>query len=92
MAALSLLPWHWAVIGVVWIFLFLLPAIWIGRKAKADGDSPFVWVLLTLVGSILGPIEYYEHRAVLKRRARRAQRAAQNAKTPSAEPGSDEKR
>jgi hypothetical protein len=75
MAALTLAPWQWGVIALVWVVFFLLPAVWIGRKAKADGDAPFLWVLLTLVGSILGPLEYYEHRAVLKRRAKRAERA-----------------
>lgn len=75
MAALGLLPWQWGALAVAYVLFFLVPAVWMARKAKRDGDSPFVWTVLVLVGSILGIVEYYEHRAVLKRRAKRAEKA-----------------
>lgn len=76
MAPLSLQPWQWGALGAVWVALFLLPAIWMWRRARRDGDRPFVWALLVLVGSLLGVLEYFHHRSILKRRAKRAQRAA----------------
>jgi hypothetical protein len=72
MAALALQPWQWGVIAAAWVAFFLLPAIWMSRKARADGDeSPFVWTALVLVGSFMGVYEYYHHRSILRRRARR---------------------
>lgn len=72
--ALSLAPWQWGVIAATWVVLFLIPAFWMARKARRDGDeSPFVWALLVAVGSFLGVLEYRHHRSILARRARRAQ-------------------
>ncbi|HEX2021812.1 MAG TPA: hypothetical protein VHH36_03815 [Candidatus Thermoplasmatota archaeon] len=70
--ALALAPWQWGVLLAAWVVLFLAPAVWMWRKAKRDGDSPFVWALLVAVGSVLGVLEYYHHRSILARRARRA--------------------
>lgn len=74
-ASLGLQPWQWAVMGVAYVLFFVLPAIWMARRARADGDKVFVWTLLVLVGSVLGIIEYFEHRSILKRRAKRAEAA-----------------
>ncbi|MEA3199948.1 MAG: hypothetical protein QOE90_1376 [Thermoplasmata archaeon] len=71
MAALTLAPWQWAVIAVAYLAFFVAPAVWMARRARADGDQVFVWTALVLVGSVLGIVEYFEHRAVLKARARR---------------------
>lgn len=73
--ALTLAAWQWWTLAAAYVLLFVLPAAWIARKARRDGDSPFLWGLLTLVGSVLGILEYYEHRAVLRRRAKRAEKA-----------------
>lgn len=73
--ALGLQPWQWGLLAAAWVLLCLLPAVWLGRKAKRDGEPAFVWVLLTLVGSVLGILEYYHHRSILARRARRAAKA-----------------
>ena len=83
-APLSLEPWQWSVLALSWVALFLLPAMWMWRRAARDGDSPFVWSMLVLVGSFLGVLEYYHHRSILRRRARRAERAAA-AQTEAAE-------
>lgn len=79
MAALSLTPTQWTVIAVAYVLFFLLPAAWMWRKAQRDGDAPLTWALLVAVGSILGVLEYYHHRSILKRRAKRAERQAQQA-------------
>ena len=71
MAGLGLAPWQWWTLGATYVVFFVLPAVWMARKARADGDSVFLWTLLVLVGSVLGVIEYYEHRSILKRRAKR---------------------
>lgn len=85
MAALTLAPWQWAVIAATWVVFFLLPAPWMWRKARADGDeSPFVWTVLVLVGSFLGVLEYHHHRSILARRQRRAAKA--EARDPEAPP------
>lgn len=76
--ALTLQTWQWVVIGLAWVLFFLLPAVWMWRKAARDGDNPLIWSLLVAVGSFLGILEYYEHRSILKRRAKRAAKA----KTP----------
>lgn len=75
MAGLSLQPWQWGVLALAYLAFFAAPAVWMARKAKRDGDQVFVWTALVLVGSFLGVIEYYEHRSILKRRAKRAERA-----------------
>lgn len=75
MAGLSLQPWQWAVLALAYLAFFVAPAFWMARKARRDGDQVFVWTALVLVGSFLGVIEYYEHRSILKRRAKRAERA-----------------
>ena len=69
--ALSLQPWQWGVIAVVYVAFFVAPATWMWRRATRDGDRAFAWTLLVLVGSILGIVEYYEHRSILKRREQR---------------------
>lgn len=75
MTALTLQPWQWGVIAVAWVLFFLLPAIWMSRKARADGDeTPYVWTALVLVGSFMGVMEYYHHRSILARREKRAKR------------------
>jgi hypothetical protein len=74
-ATLSLAPWQWGVIGAAYVVFFLLPAAWMWRKARADGDAPLTWALLVALGSLLGVLEYYHHRSILKRRAKRAERA-----------------
>lgn len=72
-AGLSLLPWQWAVLGAAYVLFFVLPAIWMARRAKRDGDNVFVWTFLVLIASLLGVIEYFEHRGILKARAKRGQ-------------------
>lgn len=72
---LTFAPWQWGVLALAWVLFFLLPAIWMWRRAARDGDSAFVWTVLVLVGSFLGVIEYFHHRSILKRRAKRAARA-----------------
>ena len=81
--ALTLQAWQWWTLGAAYALLFVLPAVWIARKARRDGDNPFIWGLLVLVGSILGVLEYYEHRAVLRRRARRAEKAKSKEADPA---------
>lgn len=83
---LALQPWQWGVLAGAYVIFFALPAVWMARKARRDGDNVFVWTLLVLVGSILGIVEYYEHRSILKRRAKRAARL----KSPEREAGADE--
>lgn len=75
MAALSMTPAQWGVIAAVYVVLFLLPAAWMWRKARRDGDAPLTWALLVAVTSLLGIVEYRKHRSILKRRAARAERA-----------------
>lgn len=75
MAGLSLLPWQWSVIAAVYGAAFVVPAVWMWRRARRDGDNAFVWSVLVLVGSVMGILEYFEHRAILKRRAKRAGKA-----------------
>lgn len=70
--ALGLQPWQWWVIATSYVALFLAPAVWMWRKARADDDAPLTWALLVAVGSILGVLEYYHHRSILRRRAKRA--------------------
>ena len=74
--ALSLQAWQWGLLALAWVLFFLLPAAWMARKARRDGDQVLVWTLLVLVGSFLGVLEYYHHRSILKRRAKRAAKAA----------------
>lgn len=71
MAALSLAPWQWGAIAAAYALFFVAPAAWMARRARADGDKVVVWTLLVLLASVLGIVEYYEHRAILKARARR---------------------
>ena len=101
MAALSLAPWQWAVIAGAYVLFFVLPAIWMARKAKRDGDKVVIWTLLVLLASVMGIVEYYEHRAVLKARARRgaetpdygaSQRVTSSEPEPGAEASEVEKR
>ena len=75
MAALSLAPWHWWTIAALYVVLFLVPAVWMWRKARADGDAPLTWASLVAFTSFLGFIEYRKHRSILKKRALRAERA-----------------
>lgn len=82
---LSLQPWQWGVLAAAWVAFFLLPAVWMARRARRDGDAVFVWTLLVLVGSVLGVLEYFHHRSILRRRARRAQREAERASAPVSE-------
>ena len=86
MAGLSLQPWQWGVLALCYAAFFAAPAVWMARRARRDGDQVFVWTALVLVGSFLGIIEYFEHRSILRRRARRAGKAAGEA----AEPARDE--
>lgn len=72
---LSFQPWQWGVIAAVWVAFFLMPATWMWRRAKRDGDAATVWTVLVLVGSVLGVLEYFHHRSILARRAKRAARA-----------------
>lgn len=75
MGALSLQPWQWAVIGVAYVLFFVLPAFWMAKRARRDGDNAFVWTALVLVGSFMGVYEYFHHRSILRRRERRAEKA-----------------
>lgn len=80
--ALGLQPWQWWVIAAVYVVAFLLPAVWMWRKARRDDDAPLTWALLVAVGSFLGILEYYHHRSILKRRAKRAERARKSQDPP----------
>lgn len=73
--ALSLQPWQWGVLALAWAVFFLLPSFWMWKRAKQDGDNAFVWTALVLVGSFMGIYEYFHHRSILKRRAKRAEKA-----------------
>lgn len=77
MAALALQAWQWWVLAAGYVFLFLLPATWMWRKARRDGDAPLTWALLVAFTSFLGFYEYSHHRRILKRRAERAARREQ---------------
>lgn len=68
---LGVQPWQWGVLAVAYVAFFVVPAFWMARRARKDGDNVLVWTALVLVGSVLGIIEYYEHRSILKRRAKR---------------------
>ncbi|HET6403125.1 MAG TPA: hypothetical protein VFH78_00635 [Candidatus Thermoplasmatota archaeon] len=81
-AALGLEPWQWGVLAAAYVVLFLLPAVWMWRKARADGDAPLTWALLVALASVLGILEYYHHRSILKRRARRAEKAKERQADP----------
>ena len=71
-AVLDMPGTQWGVIAVAYLLLFALPGAWMWRRASRDGDNALVWTLLVLVGSVLGIVEYYEHRSILRRRERRA--------------------
>ena len=73
--ALGLQPWQWGVVAGFYAVFFALPAVWMWRKARRDDDAPLTWALLVALASILGVLEYYHHRSILKRRAKRAERA-----------------
>lgn len=88
MAGLALAPWQWGAIAVAYIVFFVLPAVWMARRARADGEQVFVWTALVLVGSFLGVIEYFEHLSILKRRAKRAEKARDREGEP---PGAKER-
>lgn len=85
MAALTLAPWQWGVVAAVYVVAFLAPAWWMWRKARRDGDAPLTWALLVALASFLGIVEYYHHRSILKRRAKRAERA--KTRSGPSEPG-----
>ena len=70
---LSLQPWQWGVLALAYALFFAAPAAWMARRARRDGDNAFAWTLLVLVASALGILEYYEHRSILKRRAKRSE-------------------
>ncbi len=76
MAGPQLAPWQWAVIGACYVAFFVVPSFWMWRRARRDGDNPFVWTMLVLVGSFMGFYEYFHHRGILKARAKRAARRA----------------
>lgn len=92
MAALTLAPWQWGVLALCYALFFVVPAFWMARKARADGDNAFVWTMLVLVGSVLGILEYRHHRSILKRRAARAAKAKSAQGDPGPEAGPDAKR
>jgi hypothetical protein len=71
---LWLQPWQWGVLALVYVAAFLLPAVWMARRARRDGDDVLAWTALVLVGSALGILEYFEHRAIVRRRSRRGER------------------
>jgi hypothetical protein len=71
MAGLAFQPWQWGAIAAAYALFFVAPAAWMARRAKRDGDKVVIWTALVLVGSVMGIVEYFEHRAVLKARARR---------------------
>lgn len=85
---LGLQAWQWAVLGLVWIVFFLLPAAWMWKRARKDEDNAFVWTALVLVGSFMGIYEYFHHRSILKRREKRAEKA----KSAQAQAGPREER
>lgn len=89
-AGLSLAPWQWGVIALAYALFFVAPAVWMARRAKADGDQVAVWTALVLVGSVLGIVEYYEHRAILRARARRGDAAPDYGVTRKAKEGNGE--
>lgn len=72
--ALQLAAWQWGVLAAAYVVFFALPAAWMWRKARRDGDAPLTWALLVALGSVLGVLEYYHHRSVLKRREARVVR------------------
>lgn len=76
---LSLQPWQWGVLGLAYVAFFVAPAIWMARRARRDGDNAFAWTALVLVGSVMGILEYFEHRAILRRRAKRAEKGEADA-------------
>lgn len=78
MAGPSLAAWQWGVIALSYVLFFVLPAVWMARKAKRDGESWLVWPALVLVGSFMGVYEYYHHRGISKARARRAAKRAES--------------
>lgn len=80
--ALGLQPWQWGVVGVAYVLFFLVPAAWMWRKARADDDAPLTWALLVALASFLGILEYYHHRSILKRRAKRLERAQKSQDPP----------
>lgn len=86
MSALSLQPWQWGVIAVAYVLFFVLPAIWMAKRARRDGDNALVWTALVLVGSLMGVYEYFHHRSILKRREARAKKAAENEEAPGRPP------
>lgn len=83
--ALGLAGWQWGALAALYVLLFLLPALWMWRKARADDDAPLTWALLVALASFLGVLEYYHHRSILARRARRAEKT----KTREPDPGQE---
>jgi len=72
-SGVGLAAWQWGVIAAAYVVFFVAPAFWMARKCRADGERPFVWVVLVLATSVLGVVEYYEHRSIVKRRAKRGE-------------------
>ncbi|GEM_PF-4490483 len=70
-AGLALAPWQWGALAAAYAVFFVAPALWMARRAKRDGDKVAIWTALVLVGSVMGIVEYFEHRAILQARARR---------------------
>lgn len=75
MAGVSLAAWQWGVLAAAYLALFFVPAVWMWRRARRDGDAPLTWALLVAVTSFLGFVEYRKHRSILAKRAKRAERA-----------------
>lgn len=82
MAGLSMTSQQWGILAAAYVLFFLLPAVWMWRKARRDGDAPLTWALLVAVASFLGFIEYRKHRSILQKRAKRAERQARAEKEP----------
>lgn len=76
MAALSMTPQQWGILAAAYVLLCLVPAVFMWRRARRDGDAPLTWALLVAFTSFLGFVEYRKHRSILAKRARRAAAAA----------------
>lgn len=65
--------WQYAVLGTVWVLLFLVPGVWVYQRCRAAGDpTATTWLASTL---FMGPIGLYAWQMDVRVQRKRAREA-----------------